>query len=122
MSESKAMKIAIVGSRTFIDYSKLKSFILSKISLNDDTTIISGGAQGADNLAEKFATEYGLLTIIHKAKWDKLGKSAGFIRNKKIIDDADIVFAFWDGQSRGTKHTIGLARQSQKPVHICRFK
>ena len=40
------------------------------------------------------------------ADWDKYGKSAGFIRNKEMVDIADAAIIFWDGDSKGTKDTI----------------
>lgn len=50
--------------------------------------------------------------------WDLHGKSAGFKRNVHIIDDSDEVIAFWDGKSRGTRHSINLAKTAKKPVHV----
>ena len=56
--------------------------------------------------------------IIFLPDWDKYGKSAGFIRNKLIINEADMVVAFWDGKSKGTKNSIDLAINAGKPVDI----
>lgn len=81
-------------------------------------TIISGGARGADTLAEQFAQEYSYVTKIFPANWDKYGKAAGPIRNKQIVDHCDILVAFWDGTSRGTKHSIDIAEKQGKPVII----
>ena len=51
-------KLAIVGSRDFEDYDVLKTFMVSNLNLDNYDTIVSGGAKGADKLAEKFADEY----------------------------------------------------------------
>jgi len=80
--------------------------------------IVSGGAYGADALAERFAREKGIPTIIFKPDWDKYGKSAGFKRNILIVNEADVVVAFWDGFSKGTKNSIELAEKSKKPVIV----
>jgi hypothetical protein len=110
------MNLAVVGSRTFNNYELLEREIL-KSNLNIGC-IVSGGAKGADKLAERFAKKYNLDTNILLPEWDKYGKSAGYRRNKDIIDACDICIAFWDGQSTGTKHTIDLAQEVKKPLII----
>jgi hypothetical protein len=113
------MKIAIVGSRNFRDYDVLKKFVLSKISVEDISLVVSGGATGADSLGEKFAQEYRIATKIFIPDWNKYGKSAGFKRNIQIVEEADLVFAFWDGRSVGTKHSIDIAKDRRKDLWIC---
>lgn len=108
------MKIAIVGSRNFTNYEFAKRFLLEFIQQED--VIISGGAKGADTIAEQFADELGNEKIIYKPDWDKYGKSAGMIRNGKIVEDCDYVIAFWDNKSRGTADTIRKAQNLNKQV------
>lgn len=96
----------------------MKKFILGKIKKKSIELIVSGGAIGADKLAEEFSEEFDIPKKIFKPEWEKYGKSAGFIRNKKIVEASDIIFAFWDGISKGTKSTINLARESDKLVHV----
>jgi hypothetical protein len=43
---------------------------------------------------------------------------AGLKRNTDIVNASDIILAFWDGQSRGTKDTITKATKAQKPLFI----
>ena len=109
--------IAIVGSRDFNDFelldNRITSWLKQTISI-DRIVIVSGGAKGADTLAEKFADKYGFEKLIYRANWDIYGKRAGFIRNRDIIKCADIVFAFWDGESKGTKNSIDLANEQRK--------
>jgi len=123
------VKIAIVGSRDFNNYELLKKTITDFLFTNrtdeefyemsyKDHTIVSGGAKGADMLAERFADEFELEKIIFKPDWDLYGKSAGFKRNKDIIRNADVVFAFWDGKSKGTQHSINLAKEMDKELYI----
>lgn len=116
------MKIGIIGSRTFGDYSILEDIVCKVIDIDNITYIVSGGADGADNLAEKFAIKHSIPTIIHNANWKKLGKSAGFERNKDIIKDSDFVFAFWDGNSSGTKHSLSLCYKYKKPHMVIFFE
>jgi len=113
------MKIAIIGSRTFEDY----VLLCNTLNPYKDriTTIISGGARGADKLAEKYAKENSINTTIFLPDWEKNGKAAGFIRNKLIINECDTCLAFWDGVSKGTKHSIDLCINQNKPYKIINF-
>lgn len=111
------MKFAIVGSRTFKDYFLLKER-LSKFKISE---IISGGADGADFLAERYAEEYSIKLTVFPADWEKFGKRAGYVRNIQIVDKCDLVYAFWDGKSKGTKHSIDYARKIDKEVLIEKF-
>ena len=113
------MKYAIVGSRTFNDYQFLKDTL---DQYDDINLIVSGGAYGADKLAERYAKEHGIDTKIFIPEWSKYGKSAGYKRNRLIIGYSDIVIAFWDGVSKGTKHDIDIADELNIKCIIRRFK
>lgn len=108
------MNLAVVGGRTFHDYDKLKVMLDVLLDGFGFTTIVSGGANGADSLGEKFADERGLKKIIHLPDWEKNGKAAGMIRNRDIINDADMVVACWNSKSRGTENSINLAKSQNK--------
>lgn len=112
------MKISIIGSRTFNDYDFLKKSVLESIDINDVDEIVSGGARGADKLGELFAGEFNKSTNIFLPDWDKYGKRAGFIRNADIIKNSDFVFAFWDGESKGTLDSINTAKKLKKKIII----
>lgn len=113
------MKLAIVGSRTFDNKDLLSKYI--KILFTYPLVIISGGARGADKLGEAWALNEGIPTKIFYPNWNELGKKAGFVRNKQIVDACDMVLAFWDGKSKGTEHTIKLAREAKLPTFIVYF-
>lgn len=117
-------KLAVVGSRTFDDKRRLYD-VLTK---NRDriSMIVSGGAKGADSLAVEWATDYGIPYLVFPALWRDpdtgvLNKGAGFKRNVQIVEHSDVVMAFWDGVSAGTKHTIDMATQRKKPVKVISF-
>ena len=116
------MKVGIVGTRSFDDYNLLKTILYRNINIPDIEYIISGGAKGADTLAEQFATENNIKTIIFKPDWNKYGKSAGFKRNIDIIKESDIIFAFWNGKSKGTKHDITIAKEINKKLIIIYYE
>jgi hypothetical protein len=115
------MKVIIAGGRNFNDYSSLKEFC-DKILINQtDIEIVSGGARGADTLGERYAKERKYDVKIFLANWDKYGRSAGAIRNNLMSDYADGLIAFWDGESKGTKHMIESATKKNLKVRICRY-
>ena len=127
----KELRVIIAGSRDFSDYELLKKstieIITKKTMLPDLTRIISGGARGADTLGERFANEMGLEISRFIPDWDGLGKRAGYVRNAEMAkfavedDNYGVLIAFWDGQSRGTKHMIDLAKRYGLEVHVVNF-
>ena len=58
------------------------------------------------------------MLTIYPADWLNLGKRAGYVRNTDIVKNSDMIIAFWDGNSKGTKHTIGLAQKMGKECKI----
>lgn len=78
--------------------------------------ILHGGARGADRLADIIARALGFEVEVYPADWT-LGKYAGILRNLEMLDSKpDLVIAFWDGSSRGTKHTMDAAFKRGIPV------
>ena len=115
------MNVGIIGSRAFNDYHLLQDVISDHLEISEINSIISGGAKGADALAEQFAAENHIRCSIHKPDWKTYNKAAGIMRNKEIVADSDILFAFWDGISKGTEHSINLAKKSEKTVVVTIF-
>lgn len=114
------IRVIVAGSRTFIDYEfvekMLKKYFKEHNIHRSDVEIISGTARGADQLGEQFAEKYGLKLTKFPADWDNLGKKAGIMRNIEMVkyaieNEDNILFAFWDGQSRGTQHIINESKK-----------
>ncbi len=112
------MVIAIVGSRTWVEDGRIAQIVSLIQRKHPDALIISGGARGVDTIAIRVAKRLGLSTKVYPADWDKHGKRAGFLRNQTLVSEADVVIAFWDGESRGTAHSIELAENAGKPCYI----
>ena len=111
------MKVIIAGSRdldinTWEHMEKLVDFAINNCGFNI-TQIITGCARGIDRIgANTGAYLYGDDNVIgFPANWEKYGKSAGFIRNAEMAKRGDMLVAFWDGKSKGTKHMIDLAKR-----------
>ena len=70
--------------------------------------VVSGGAQGADTVAEEAACQRGLTVLVLPADWDGLGRKVGPIRNQQIVDAADQLVTFWDGEGRDALNILML--------------
>ena len=110
-------KLAVLGSRTFTDYNLLKK----ELDEYPPFILVSGGAKGAETLAERYADEKGYEKVILKPDWKKYGRGAGLKRNEEIINLADEVVSFWNKMSEGTGHSLELARKKGIPVTIITF-
>ena len=110
-------KIAVIGSRKFSDYDVLKK----ALDEHPAFILVSGGARGADSLSERYADEKGYEKIIHLPDKKKYGRGAYHRRNQLIVDDADEMIAFLLNESKGTKHSLELARKKGMPVTIITF-
>ena len=121
----KEFRLVVAGCRTFTDYSKLSDeldrYLQNKIT-RFNVIIISGNADGADKLAERYATEHNLSLERYPALWKKYGKSAGPIRNRQMAEVADAVIVFWDGESKGTKNMIESAKQANISCKVVRIE
>lgn len=110
------MEVIIAGSRGIGSY----YFVRDKIGASgfEITKVISGGAQGVDQLGEQYARDNGIRFDVFPAEWDKYGRAAGYVRNKQMSETADALIAIWDGQSPGTLHMIDIARDKGLPVYV----
>jgi len=110
------VRIAIVGSRHFSEPDRVSSYVKG---LPPRASIITGSASGVDAAATKAARAKGIPVRVLPASFDELadaGKSAA--RNQRLIDSCDVLVAFWDGSSKGTRATVDRALDSGKEVHV----
>jgi hypothetical protein len=99
------------------------------------TEVISGGAEGADKLAEEWANANDVPFREFAADWNdihaegavikinqwkkKYNVNAGFKRNSDMVEEADIVIALQpNGPTAGTMDTIKKGKKKGIPVHI----
>lgn len=106
------MKLLIVGSRSITE------FDLTPYIPPETDSIISGGANGIDTLAERYADEHRMSKIILRPQYDRYKRAAPLKRNEQMVDLADEVLVIWDGVSKGTAYTIRYAEKQGKPVRV----
>jgi hypothetical protein len=116
------MRLIIAGGRYFNDYDLMKNrldFFLKNVT--EPIEIVSGKAQGADTLGERYGRENGHSIKEFYAQWGQFGKRAGYLRNKDMAEYATHCVCFWDGESKGTKHMIDLAKDCGLPTRIIKY-
>lgn len=106
------MKVAVIGSRN------LKVDDLGKYLPDGVTEIVSGGARGVDTCAREYARANKIKLTEFLPEYDKYGRGAPLRRNITIIKYADLVLAFWDGSSHGTKYVIDNCKKRGVPVKV----
>ena len=106
------MRVAIIGSRN-IEIDDVGIYIPVEC-----TEIVSGGAKGVDMCAAKFARDNKIKLTEFLPCYEVYGKGAPIVRNKQIVDYADIVIAFWDGKSKGTDFVIKHCKKVGKKCNV----
>ena len=106
------MKVAVIGSRE-LQVNHLEDYLPDHV-----TEIVSGGARGIDTCAKSYALRHGLTLTEFLPEYEKYGRGAPLRRNITIIEHADLVLAFWDGKSRGTKFVIDNCKKRNIPVAV----
>jgi hypothetical protein len=123
------MRVLVCGSRTFrenlIVFSVLNGLHLVESETDTGiTTLIEGGAKGADALGAFWAhSADGVEHLCFPANWDQLGKRAGPIRNQQMLDEGEpeMVLAFVDkplAESRGTNDMVTRAKGAGVPTYV----
>jgi predicted Rossmann fold nucleotide-binding protein DprA/Smf involved in DNA uptake len=110
------LRVAIVGSRRFSDPARVTDYVRS---LPPRASIITGSASGVDAAATKAARDKGVPVQVIPASFEELADaSKAAARNQRLVDACDVLVAFWDGSSKGTRATVERALDTGKEVHV----
>jgi hypothetical protein len=114
------MKVIVAGGRDFKDYKVLSQYCDKILSRTDTSSIeiVSGGAKGADTLAERYAKEKGYPFRVFEAKWESYNSAAGPVRNREMAEYSDALIAFWNQKSPGTRSMISIAEELGLKVRV----
>lgn len=112
------MKLLVCGGRDFGDQELFDKTLKRLTSKFRFTTIIHGGARGADHLAGVYAHKQNLRCIVFQANWAKDGRGAGPKRNARMLVEGkpDFVVAFPGG--RGTADMVRRSKEAGLPVLV----
>lgn len=114
----KDAKVAVIGGRDFTNYSLMKLVLDKYHAKYGISIIVSGGARGADTLAERWAKENQIDYHVFMAKWNLEGNRAGPRRNLRLVTYSQVVIAFPTENSVGTYNAISLAEKLGKKVYV----
>ena len=114
------MIMGITGSRKFKDITCIEQAILEM----KPRLLLTGGAAGADTIAENIAKKHGIPCKVFLPKFKTDTKTPYhprwyLERNKEIVDDCDVLLAFFAGEkSKGTEYTVKYAEKTGKPIKV----
>jgi predicted Rossmann-fold nucleotide-binding protein len=99
----------VCGGRDYKNVSAVRHALTALHTKKGIALIIEGGAAGADRLAREWAEVNGIPVQTFEAEWERFGRRAGPLRNKRMLDEGrpDGVVAFPGGA--GTANMIELA-------------
>lgn len=111
------MKVVISGSRSIKGALAREELIKALIEFGQKykvkiTEMVSGEAEGVDEVVKPFAKAHGVDYTRMYANWEKYNKAAGPIRNERMMDyvgEEGGFIGIWDGESAGTKNAKNLA-------------
>lgn len=105
--------IIITASRDWWDKPLLFSVLDQAHQELPVTLVVQGGCRGGDELAEMWAHSRGIANLTVHADWDRQGRAAGPMRNRKMLQmhPGSRVYAFPIGLSRGTRGCMLMATE-----------
>lgn len=109
-------KIAFSGCRDATIHWRMANIIRQETK--DCEVFVGCCPTGVDLFVREFCEEMKVPYTVFVADWGTYSSSAGPIRNKEMVKDADELIAFWDGKSKGTKNAIEEATKAGVPVRI----
>lgn len=124
--------LLVTGSRHFTDEDLVRKAIDAELAFARSGSfmlVVGDCPSGADLFAQRAAERHsGVITVVRFiANWDKNGKAAGPIRNKRMVDfvkerdGSKLCLSFWkDGQlNAGTRNCVALAQEAG--IEVYRF-
>lgn len=108
-------RVLVCGGRDYSDKARVYTVLAAYHGGAHEqriTTLIEGGAYGADALAKAWAFYASVPVETYEADWENQGSFAGPARNKRMLEEGrpDLVIAFPGG--RGTADMVRKARRA----------
>lgn len=99
----------IAGSRTILNPRLVEN--AAKDCGWNITEVVNGLAHGVDELGGQWAKKNKIKIKEFPANWEKFGRKAGFLRNEQMANYAEALILIWDGESKGSKMMLDLAKK-----------
>ena len=110
------MRIGIVGSRHFPELERVADYVRS---LPGTASLVTGSASGVDAEATRAARERGLPVRVLGASFEEAADAGSAVeRNLRLVQSCEVLVAFWDGSSPGTRSTVERALDNGREVHV----
>ena len=125
MKDKQSFTIVVSGSRTLDSEDIFEHCYERLLQLRDslgEITLLSGDCkQGIDRIVHKYDMSK-FNVELYPANWAEYGKAAGMIRNREMSKKANLLIAYWDGKSKGTKNMIDECMKSDSIQVVEVFK
>lgn len=112
--------IIVAGGRNFTDRSRVFE-VLNEFTRRGDEILHGACPTGADAFAQEWCECKDFAMESYPADWDFHGKAAGPLRNAEIAENGDVLIAFWNGGSRGTRSMINESLKAGLEIHVYRY-
>lgn len=112
------MIVLVCGGREMKDTRLVYETLTRLHRKKEITRLVCGGARGADKIGAFWALDNYVDLETKNAKWNELGKSAGVVRNRAMVQDfkPDLVVVFPGGF--GTESMKNIAEEYKIEVLI----
>jgi hypothetical protein len=107
--KGQEVKLIIAGGRDYFPRHGDGQMIRRVVDQLGVVEIVSGCANGADEIGEIFSFGMGKEPKRFPAEWGEWGKAAGPIRNKQMADYGDVLLVF-----PGNSGTVNMIEQAKK--------
>jgi YspA, cpYpsA-related SLOG family len=112
MKQNKGkMKLLISGSREATTEQDAQR-LTAEIEKRHPTTLLHGGAQGADQIAHTYAQTHQLPEVVRQPNYKRYAKTAPHKRNDELIDMSEKVLCYY--ATNYPEKTPGTASVAQK--------
>ena len=117
------IRLIVAGTRHYNKRREFHEMICRYLARFDKPVLFISGAaaSGADRLIIQWCHKFGFPCLEMPADWEAAPRAAGYIRNAAMAEVGNHLFAFYDGESKGTAHMIDLAMQKLMRVKIFNY-
>ncbi len=121
----KPVRLLVFGSRDWpfpgMVNDRLDNFYIDGPAIGPDLfKLITGGARGVDTMAEEWARDMYVWSVVYPADWHKYGKGAGPIRNQHMLDmeNPTHYLGFILNNSRGSMDMLSRLQGAKVPGEV----